>query len=62
MDRIYFKSIYTSDPDGHIIELATLPPGFGVDESLAELGTSLRLPPWLERYRPDIERVLKPIH
>lgn len=29
MDRIYFKSIYSNDPNGHIIELATLPWLFG---------------------------------
>lgn len=28
MDRRYFKSIYTRDPDGHIVELATAGPGF----------------------------------
>ena len=38
MDRVYFKSIYTSDPDGHIVELATAGPGFAVDETPAELG------------------------
>ena len=27
MDRVYFKSIYTNDPDGHIVELATLGTG-----------------------------------
>ena len=48
MDRIYFKSIYTRDPDGHIVELATLGPGFAVDEDLAHLGERLMLPPWLE--------------
>ncbi len=62
MDRIYFKSIYTNDPDGHIVELATVGPGFTVDEDVAELGTSLKLPPWLEPDRPDIERVLHPLH
>ena len=35
MDRIYFKSIYTNDPDGHIVELATVGPGFAVDEDVA---------------------------
>ena len=35
MDRIYFKSIYTNDPDGHIFELATAGPGFGVDEPVS---------------------------
>jgi glyoxalase family protein len=61
MDRIYFKSIYTSDPDGHIVELATLGPGFMVDEEAASLGTSLKLPPWLESQRSEIEAVLKPL-
>ncbi|MGB8647387.1 MAG: VOC family protein [Anaerolineae bacterium] len=61
MDRIYFKSIYTNDPDGHIVELATAGPGFTVDEAADKLGTALKLPPWLERSRADIERVLAPI-
>ncbi|MFN8490611.1 MAG: VOC family protein [Caldilineaceae bacterium] len=61
MDRIYFKSIYTNDPDGHIVELATVGPGFLVDEDQAELGTHLKLPPWLEANRAAIEAQLKPI-
>lgn len=61
MDRIYFKSIYTNDPDGHIVELATLGPGFAVDEPVATLGQALKLPPWLEQHRNEIERVLKPL-
>ncbi len=61
MDRVYFKSIYTSDPDGHIVELATAGPGFAADEDPAHLGRALKLPPWLEPNRSDIERVLKPI-
>ncbi len=61
MDRVYFKSIYTADPDGHIVELATAGPGFLVDEGEAELGRALRLPPWLEPYRSDIEAGLEPI-
>jgi glyoxalase family protein len=61
MDRVYFKSIYTNDPDGHIVELATLGPGFPADESVGELGTHLMLPPWLEKNRPEIERVLQPV-
>lgn len=61
MDRIYFKSIYTNDPDGHIVELATVGPGFAVDEDPAELGTDLKLPPWLETHRSEIESVLLPI-
>jgi glyoxalase family protein len=60
-DRIYFKSIYTNDPDGHIVELATLGPGFAVDEDPADLGRSLRLPPWLEPNRSALERELQPL-
>jgi glyoxalase family protein len=61
MDRIYFKSIYTNDPDGHIVELATMGPGFAVDEDVSELGRSLKLPPWFEQHRKDIENGLRPI-
>jgi glyoxalase family protein len=61
MDRIYFKSIYTNDPDGHIVELATAGPGFAIDEPVAELGSHLQLPPWLEPDRTEIEARLKPI-
>jgi glyoxalase family protein len=61
MDRVYFKSIYTSDPDGHIVELATLGPGFTSDEPVETLGQALMLPPWLERHRGEIEPQLKPI-
>lgn len=61
MDRIYFKSIYTNDPDGHIVEIATAGPGFLFDESEAELGTGLQLPPWLEVHRAQIEAGLVPL-
>ncbi len=62
MDRVYFKSIYTRDPDGHIVELATMGPGFLADEDMDKLGTNLKLPPWLEGQRTDIEAHLTPIH
>ncbi len=61
MDRVYFKSIYTNDPDGHIVELATAGPGFLVDEEPSALGQSLRLPPWYEPHRAEIEAALKPL-
>jgi glyoxalase family protein len=61
MDRMYFKSIYTSDPDGHIVELATVGPGFMTDETVQTLGTRLQLPPWLEQHRDQIERGLTPL-
>jgi glyoxalase family protein len=61
MDRVYFKSIYMNDPDGHIVELATAGPGFLYDEKEAELGQSLKLPPWLEEHRQDIAANLTPL-
>jgi glyoxalase family protein len=61
MDRIYFRSIYITGPDCQIIELATLGPGFTADEPAEQLGLSLKLPPWLERNRCDIQAVLRPL-
>jgi glyoxalase family protein len=61
MDRTYFKSIYTQDPDGHIVELATAGPGFLIDEDDASLGTGLMLPARYERHRAEIERSLTPL-
>jgi glyoxalase family protein len=60
MDRIYFRSIYFQDPDGHVLEIATLGPGFLADEPESALGESLKLPPWLERRRGEIEKTLAP--
>jgi len=61
MDRDYFHSIYFREPGGVLFEIATDPPGFTLDEKLKELGTHLRLPPWLEPARSQIEQVLPPI-
>ena len=33
LDRVYSKSIYLRDPDGHIVEIASREPGFAVDEA-----------------------------
>lgn len=55
LDRQYFKSIYFREPNGVLFEIATLPPGFTVDEPLAHLGRALKLPPWEEPNRADIE-------
>ena len=45
LDRHYFQSIYTRDPDGTIVELATLGPGWTIDEAPDCLGESHRPPP-----------------
>jgi len=58
MDRVYFHSIYYREPGGILFEIATDPPGFTLDEPLNQLGSSLKLPPWFERIRPQIESSL----
>ncbi len=58
MDRQYFTSIYFREPNGVLYEIATLPPGFAIDEPLAELGQALKLPPWEEQRRAMIEGLL----
>ncbi|HEU0273974.1 MAG TPA: ring-cleaving dioxygenase [Candidatus Udaeobacter sp.] len=62
IDRIYFHSIYFREPGGVLFEIATEPPGFTLDETIDELGTSLRLPPWMESARPQIQEILPAIH
>jgi glyoxalase family protein len=61
IDRTYFHSIYFREPGGVLFEIATEPPGFTLDEKLDELGTHLRLPPWMESGRSHIEEILPPI-
>lgn len=61
MDRVYFHSIYYREPGGVLFEIATDAPGFTVDQRPEELGAKLMLPPWLERQRPAIERMVPPI-
>lgn len=57
-DRQYFRSIYFREPGGVLFEIATVPPGFTVDETLPCLGQDLKLPPWEETNRAHIEAVL----
>jgi len=61
MNRDYFHSIYFREPGGVLFEIATEPPGFTSDEKLEELGTHLRLPPWMEPARSQIQQILPPI-
>ena len=60
-DRQYFHSIYFREPGGVLFELATDPPGFTLDETREELGSGLKLPPWLEGSRSRIEASLSPL-
>ena len=57
-DRQYFRSIYFREPGGVLFEIATDIPGFTKDEPLEKLGEELKLPPWLEKNRSEIERRL----
>lgn len=61
IDRTYFRSIYFREPSGVLFEIATLSPGFAVDEPADKLGEALVLPPHLESRRADLERRLTPV-
>ena len=61
-DRQYFRSIYFREPGGVLFEIATIRPGFPVDEPVPDLGRGLKLPPWEEPYRPQIEAQLPNVH
>jgi glyoxalase family protein len=60
-DRQYFRSIYFREPGGVLFEIATDPPGMLIDETIENLGTELRLPPWYEPARERIADALSPI-
>jgi len=60
-DRQYFRSIYFREPGGILFEIATDIPGFAVDEPVATLGATLKLPAFLEPSRREIEAVLPPL-
>ena len=62
IDRFYFRSIYFREPSGVLFEIATIGPGFTVDEPLEHLGEKLSLTPQFEHLRDQIEPKLTPIH
>jgi glyoxalase family protein len=43
-DRGYFTSIYFTDPDGQILEIATRGPGYAIDEPADALGRTMQQP------------------
>ena len=61
IDRFYFKSIYFREPSGVLFEIATIGPGFTVDEPLEHLGEKLSLPPAFEHLRDEVEPNLRPV-
>jgi len=61
IDRFWFKSIYFREPSGVLFEIATLGPGFDVDEPLESLGERLTLPPNFEHLRDKLHEVLTPL-
>lgn len=61
MDRQYFHSIYFREPGGVLFEAATSDIGFVIDEPIEQLGENLKLPPWEEKNRNRIERLLTPL-
>jgi glyoxalase family protein len=61
IDRHYFRSVYFREPSGVLFEIATIGPGFTVDEPLEHLGEKLSLTPQYEHLRDQIEPTLTPI-
>ncbi len=61
IDRFYFRSIYFREPSGVLFEIATMGPGFTVDEPLDDLGHKLSLTPQYEHLRKQIEPRLTPL-
>jgi glyoxalase family protein len=61
IERFYFKSVYFREPSGVLFELASIGPGFAIDEDEKHLGERLSLPPPFEPLREQLEQTLKPL-
>jgi glyoxalase family protein len=61
IDRFYFRSVYFREPSGVLFEIATIGPGFSVDEDPEHLGERLSLPPAFEHLREQVEQALTPL-
>ena len=61
IDRFWFRSIYFREPNGILFEIATLGPGFSLDEDPQHLGEDLILPPAFEHLRARVEPILTPL-
>ena len=58
IDRFWFRSVYFREPNGILFEIATLGPGFSLDEDPDHLGETLILPPAFEHLRTQVEPIL----
>jgi glyoxalase family protein len=61
IDRFYFKSVYFREPSGVLFEIATIGPGFAVDEDAEHIGERLSLPPRFEPLREQLVERLTPL-
>ncbi|HEX3510147.1 MAG TPA: VOC family protein [Solirubrobacteraceae bacterium] len=61
IDRFYFKSVYFREPSGVLFEIATIGPGFAVDEDAGHIGERLSLPPRFEPLREQLQATLTPL-
>jgi glyoxalase family protein len=61
VERFYFKSVYFLEPSGVLFEIATIGPGFAIDEDEAHLGERLSLPAPFEPLREQLEQKLAPL-
>ncbi|HLB20578.1 MAG TPA: VOC family protein [Solirubrobacteraceae bacterium] len=61
IDRFYFRSVYFREPSGVLFEIATIGPGFAVDEDAEHLGERLSLPPRFEALREHLVQTLTPL-
>jgi len=61
IDRFWYRSIYFREPSGALFEIATIEPGFGIDEAIDHLGERLALPPALEYLRAELEAGSTPL-
>lgn len=61
IDRFYFRSVYFFEHSGVLCEIATIGPGFAVDEDEQHLGERLSLPPQFEPMRSRLEGALTPL-
>lgn len=58
ISRKYFTSTYARTKPGILLEFSSMGPGYSADETIENLGTSLKLPERLEKHREKIEQSL----